>query len=411
MIKRIAALLILVLLPVFAAAEEAPAEVPMVYPVGSFSGEFNPFFANDLDDRELVDRTTARLIAFDENGDPVLTGIAGAPDAYGAEGEMIYGMSDVQIVENADGSVDYHITMREDVVFSDGVPADIDDVIFGIYVLCDPTYHGFSALRYQPIEGMDAYYNDRAPLATLMMNAGRDNTDFSCWTAETQEAFWADVDIAGEKLAAHLVEHVMENYLTDDFAATIGCSVADILADEDLQLKFAMHMWGYGDAWAEGVTPADFWQAMLAAHDGNAALAAATEAPDAGIYDYIDDYDAKYGAVVALGEPVNRISGIERTGDYSMTVHFSRQSDLALYELAVPVVPLHHYGDEALYDYEGGSFGFVKGDLAPVQAKNDIVSCGEYIFAGYADGVAVLNANPDYFGAPAEFETLWLQEE
>lgn len=405
--KRISILLALVLLLSFAAAESLPVE----YPVGGFSGVFNPFFAVDPDDQELVDLTTAGLIAFDENGDPVLTGIGGVQAAYGEEGEMIYGMSDVEVVENPDGSVDYKITMRDDVVFSDGVPADIDDVIFGMYLLCDPAYHGFSALRYQPIEGMEAYCNDRAPLATLLLRAGRDNSDFSLWTAETQAAFWADVDLAGEALAEHLVAHVMENYLTEDYASGIGCSVEDILNDDGLQLKFAMYMWGYGDYWSEDAAAADFWRAMLDAYDGDAALAAATEAPDASLFDYIDGYEDKYGAIIALGEPVARISGIQRTGDYSMTVRFTEKSELALYELAVPVAPLHHYGDEALYDYEAGSFGFVKGDLSAVQANHDMVGCGEYIFAGYADGVATLTANPNYFGGPAAFSEIRMLEE
>ena len=45
-------------------------------------------------------------------------------------------------MQNEDGTVDYNITMRDDILFSDGTPMTIDDVIFSMYVLSDPTYDG-----------------------------------------------------------------------------------------------------------------------------------------------------------------------------------------------------------------------------------------------------------------------------
>ena len=47
--------------------------------------------------------------------------------------------------------------MREDIVFSDGDDMTIDDVIFSMYVLCDPTYDGSSTLYAAPIVGLDEY--------------------------------------------------------------------------------------------------------------------------------------------------------------------------------------------------------------------------------------------------------------
>ena len=51
----------------------------------------------------------------------------------------------------------FKVNMRDDIVFSDGEPANIDDVIFSIYVECDPTYDGSSTIYALPIEGMEEY--------------------------------------------------------------------------------------------------------------------------------------------------------------------------------------------------------------------------------------------------------------
>ena len=48
-----------------------------------------------------------------------------------------------------------------------------------------------------------------------------------------------------------------------------------------------------------------------------------------------------------------------------MTIHMTSFDATAIYQLALPVAPLHYYGDESLYDYENNSFGFPKGRPEP----------------------------------------------
>ena len=62
------------------------------------------------------------------------------------------------------------------------------------------------------------------------------------------------------------------------------------------------------------------------------------------------------------------ISGIQKTGPNSLRITLTEISATAIYQLATPIVPLHYYGDESLYDYENHQFGFPKGDLSPVRA-------------------------------------------
>ena len=94
-----------------------------------------------------------------------------------------------------------------------------------------------------------------------------------------------------------------------------------------------------------------------------------------------------------------RITGIQRMGDYSLRVVMTELSATAIYTLAdIPVVPLHYYGEETLYDYTQGSFGFPKGDLSDVRSVTTTpVGAGPYKFNSYKSGIVTLEANPLYW--------------
>ena len=64
------------------------------------------------------------------------------------------------------------------------------------------------------------------------------------------------------------------------------------------------------------------------------------------------------------------VAGIVKTGDYSMTLTTSELSTTMIYQLQMPIAPLHYYGDESLYDYDNNSFGFAKGDLSGVRCQD-----------------------------------------
>ena len=197
-----------------APAEEtqAPAEEntsTLVYATSTFGQKFSPFFYTTAYDEEVVSNFTGGLLAADRGGAIIHHGIEGETVEYNGTDYTYYGMGDVDVVQNDDGSVDYNLTMRDDIVFSDGTPATIDDVIFGIYVMADPSYDGSSTVYALPIEGMADYYNSQQYLYKLLAEAGRDNTDFSLWDEATQTAFWASIDAAGAKLAQEIVDTVV----------------------------------------------------------------------------------------------------------------------------------------------------------------------------------------------------------
>ena len=397
-----------------APAEEtqAPAEEntsTLVYATSTFGQKFSPFFYTTAYDEEVVSNFTGGLLAADRGGAIIHHGIEGETVEYNGTDYTYYGMGDVDIVQNDDGSVDYNLTMRDDIVFSDGTPATIDDVIFGIYVMADPSYDGSSTVYALPIEGMADYYNSQQYLYKLLAEAGRDNTDFSLWDEATQTAFWASIDAAGAKLAQEVVDTVVGSYNTDEYTGVIEATPDEIAADPALQVKFGMNMWGYGDAWTEGATVADFWAAIEANFD-SVVEAAETESAGSSIWDLMDDF-ADYDKLVATGDDVPNIKGIIRTGDYSLTVHMTEYDATAIYNMSFIIAPLHHYGDVSKYDYDNNKFGFDKGDLSGVKAKTtEPLGCGPYIFKSYENGVVTMEANPTYFLGEPKTKTILFKE-
>lgn len=363
-----------------------------------FSSKFSPFFGKTQYDVDVGDMTTQYLMGLDREGNPVLNGIEGETRSYNGTDYTYYGISDIEVVQNDDGTVDYNVTMRDDIKFSDGTTADIDDVIFGMYVLCDPTYDGSSTLYALPIEGMTEYRSGMELLVNLIVAAGPDNTDFTNWTEEQQTAFWDAFWPAGEKFAQEIV----------DYCVDAGYAEAGDVAG-------AAAAWAY-EGLAADATAADFFQAIVDKYgydlsDTGINLETAGTSISDFIYAELGDKAAEYQAGVATGSTVPNIPGIIKTGDYSMTVHMTSFDATAIYQMALPVAPLHYYGDEAQYDYENNSFGFPKGDLSLVRSKTtQPMGAGAYKFVSYENGVVTFEANENYWKGEPKTKYVLFQE-
>ena len=380
------------------AEDETPAEEPanttLVYATAAFGQKFSPFFATTAYDQEVVDLTQGGMLAADRGGNVIRNGIEGETVNYNGTDYTYYGMGNVEVVQNDDGTVDYNLTMRDDIKFSDGTPADIDDVIFGIYVLADPTYDGASTIYAQPIIGMDEYYSSMAYKYNLILEAGRDaSSDY--FTADEAATYWAAFDAAGEKFAQEIVDYV---------------KAAGYNAEEDSVAACAAN-WGF--ELEDDATAADFFNAIaeqygyvLADMEGESAGSSLKDLIDEQLGDQADNFNS----LVATNS-VDYIEGIERTGDYSMTIHMSEYDATSIYNMSFTITPLHYYGDESQYDYDAHKFGFTKGDLSTVKAKTtEPLGCGPFAFDGYANGVVTLKANPYYFLGEPKIKTLLMQE-
>ena len=357
---------------------------PLVVGYAPFNEKFSPFFSESAYDQDVWVMTSLGLLNSDRQGQIIMKGIEGETHAYNGTDYTYYGPADCEIVENADGTVDYNFTMREDLVFSDGEKVTIDDVIFSMYVLCDPTYDGNSTLYAVPIQGMAAYRSGMTTLAKAIAAAGRDNADFTYWTEEQQTKFWDNFDKGLVPFAQGIVDYCVEaGAAAEGDVAAAGAAwgfSGEAKTVEDLALEIGnQYGWSFS-AMEKEVGKSDALSAMM----------------DEDVY-------ADYPTIgVKTGDSAANISGIKKTGDYSMTVTLDKVDATAIYQLGVTIAPMHYYGDPSLYDYDNNQFGFPKGDLSSVRAKTTVpMGAGPYKYIKYEDGVVYFEANDSYFlGAP-----------
>ena len=362
------------------ASNTAASDGTLVLAETGFEGKFSPFFASSASDQDVIDLTQLGLLGADRKGEMILNGIEGETREYNGTDYTYYGTSDCVVTENDDGTVTYDIKLRDDLKFSDGEPVTIDDVIFSMYVFLDPTYDGSVTMYSTPIVGLEEYRNSMSTLSKLIAEAGEDNTDYTNFTEEQQKAFWDAVNDGGVKFAQEIVDYMMANGATDVTSAAAG--------------------WGFD--LPDGADAKAFFLAIGEQYDWSFSAMEAESAGSALSELIPEDVYAYSTTGVNVGNAVANVAGIVKTGDYSMTLTTSELSTTMIYQLQMPIAPLHYYGDKSLYDYDNNSFGFVKGDLSGVRSKTSTpLGGGMFTFSKYSDGVVYLDANPDYFnGAP-----------
>lgn len=372
---------------------------PLVVGYSPFNSKFSPFFSETAYDQDVYVMTQISLLNSDRTGAMIYNGIEGETIPYNGTDYTYYGPADLVVTENKDGTVFYDFTLRDDIKFSDGEPLTIDDVIFSMYVLCDPTYDGNSTLYAQPILGMEEYRAGMTTLTKYLVQLGEDNTDFTYVTEEQQTKFWDAFHNALVPFAQGIVDYCVANGYNDegDIAGAASNWGFDIVEKGDLTDE------EYNAA-LKAVTIEDF--AMAIGNKYNWVFSAmeaevGNSDPLSAMMDE-DVYNNYPTTGVAYGESAPNIEGIQKTGDNSLRVVLTKVDAVAIYQLGVSIAPMHYYGDASLYDYENNSFGFPKGDLSLVRAKTTVpMGAGPYKFIKFENGVVNFEANETYYlGAP-----------
>jgi len=390
-------------------SEQPTTADTIVYANDYLSQKFSPFFADTSYDQDAAGMTQVSLLSSDREGNVVLNGKDGEVIPYNGTDYTYYSLANCKITENADGTVTYAIDMRDDVTFSDGEKLTADDVIFSMYVLSDPTYDGSSTLYSQDIVGMADYRSgmeSRFNLVFATARAGYTANDY--FTEDDYNTFWAAFDVAGEKFAQEIIDYCVANYADAYGEAYIGANGDAIRADKNLQVKLGMTMWGYGDAWTDGATAADYFKAILDTYGYNLSAEnginyeAADSTMEALVNEVLGDKANRFQAGVSTGEGAANIAGIKKTGEYSLEIVVGKIDPTFIYQLTLAVAPMHYYGDASKYDYENNSFGFTKGDLSTVRAKTTTpMGAGPYKYVSYENNVLSYEANETYYlGAP-----------
>ena len=393
-----------------------------------FSSKFSPFFATTSYDQDVAGMTQVGLLSTDREGNVILKGKTGETVKYNGTDYTYNGLSDCTITENDDGTVVYDFVLREDVKFSDGTPLTADDVIFSMYAYSDPTYDGSSTFYSLPIKGMAEYRSGMTSIVNLVRADLLDDGAYAAndyYTEEIFDLYVATVPVGGALFAQDIVDYCMANYAAAYVPAIFEKDPAD-LNDAEI-VAFGMWAWGFGDFNDEGsfvytastgdkaidlatatLTVDDYFDAIVTAYEGDLAAFASKEAATMDLFTCINNALEAAGKFdifakgVSIGNSATTITGIEKTGKFSVRVTLTELSAKAIYQLPITVAPLHYYGDVEKYDYEAGKFGFDKGDLSSLRAKTtQPLGAGAYKFVSFNNGVVTFEKNDLYFlGTP-----------
>ena len=405
-----------------AAPEDKPYEGADTLVVGysKFSGKFSPFFATTAYDQDVAGMVGVGLISTDREGNVVYKGIEGEDRAYNGKTYNYKGISDVTETINDDGTVDYKIVLKKGVKFSDGTELTADDVIFTIYVLCDPAYTGSTTFSALPIEGMDDYLKNMATIASIIYKAGPD-TKSELVPAEDTDAYWAAYNKQGLIFTQEIIDYVNANY-SSMFEKRLGFTAEDAAQNVGLQVAAGMNLWGFGGM-KDGVfktavtgteydlvntfpTVEDYWKEICVAYDYVPADIDAEKAGDVGfsamLEDELGDKLNYYSKAISTGESAANISGVKKVNNYEISIKMTEFDATAIYNLGITVAPLNYYGSKDEYDYDNNKFGFTKGVLDGVKAKTSKpMGAGAYIFQSYENGTVTFVKNDNYYkGAP-----------
>jgi len=420
--KKILALVLAALMIVATVAscgekkEEYKGADTLVVGYSNFSQKFSPFFAESAYDVDVYTMTQLGLLGTDREGNPVLKGIEGETIAYNGKDYTYKGIANCEIKENSDGTVDYNITMRDDVKFSDGEPMTIDDAIFSLYVFCDPTYDGSSTMSSLPIVGIEEYKSGMLSLfdiavAKLAADAAAAEAGDAAAPAEGEAAAPAEDAPATVDYSKYITDEQV-NYFKEAFnkgGAAFAQNIVDYCVPYGAtDVKSAAALWGF--ELADGATVEDFFAKIFETYGYNVsdkginAEVAGTKLPSISscIKDALGDRLSEFEIGAQTGDSASNIAGVKKTGDYSMTVSLSKVDATAIYQMGWVVAPLHYYGDKNAYNYDNNQFGFVKGDLSGVKSKTTKpMGAGPYKFVSYENGTVTFERNENYYkGAP-----------
>ncbi|MGM9602201.1 MAG: ABC transporter substrate-binding protein [Faecousia sp.] len=124
-------------------------------------GLFNPFFYTAAADGSVVGLTQIGMLSSKYVDGEVEV-------AYGDDEAVV--VKDYSITTNSDGTVTYTFVLKNGILYSDGHPLTMEDVLFNMYVYLDPVYTGSNTLYSTDILGLSEY-------RTQTVGAGSDNSD------------------------------------------------------------------------------------------------------------------------------------------------------------------------------------------------------------------------------------------
>ncbi len=214
----------------------------LVIMTDELDGLFNPFFSTTAADGTIVSTTQIGMLGTDYvNGEVVV--------ACGDEHAVV--VKDYSIVhDDAADTTTYTFVIKNGILFSDGKPLSINDVMFNLYVYLDPVYTGSSTMYSTDIIGLRDY-------RTQTVTSGSDNTDdqisqqaaaraenrimelinlyLATGKTATQGTYSATYEQMVAAIKAHSLSSGYKEAVSNDAASV---TVDQLLADYELTLKY-----------------------------------------------------------------------------------------------------------------------------------------------------------------------------
>ncbi|GMO66354.1 MAG: hypothetical protein Ta2A_14520 [Treponemataceae bacterium] len=396
----------------------------LVSAISDLNGKFSPFTGENAYDMKVTELVIGdSILNYDRLANIIYNGIEGETHAYNGTDYVYDGLANCEVVyDEKSGTTTYTYTLRPGVLYSDGHEMDIDDYIFSLYVVCDPSYSGSHTASSVGILGINEYrtkasapvYERYKKIADAALKAGPASRSANPDT----ERFFAVYAKTWKDYAQKIVDYCLNNQLVDAEA------FPDAQTNGRIKVAAGMAAWGFGKKDSAGnftantlqkswdlqttfPTIEDFYDELVAAY-GTLEAFSAVELIDSSADNPVQDAVNAYITSAAAADPemqgvsINSIAGIQKLGKYDCSVTIKGFNAAAIYRLDLQPAPLHYYGSEALYDYEAHSFGFPFGDLSGVYAKDSFpLGAGPYKFVKFENKVVYFEANERYWrGAP-----------
>jgi len=111
-------------------------------------GVFNPYYSTSASDGTIVSMTQISMLSSEYADGEVKV-------AYGENHAVV--TKDYDVVENDNDTTTYTFVLKNGILFSDGQPLTMEDVLFNFYVYLDPVYTGSNTLYSTDIVGLKEY--------------------------------------------------------------------------------------------------------------------------------------------------------------------------------------------------------------------------------------------------------------
>lgn len=393
----------------------------------SLPSKLNPFYVTTESEEAVMGLTQVRLLTLDRVGDVVKNGISGETRNYSGVDYFYSGISNISLlVSEETGAAEYTITLRDNLKFSDGQDVTSDDIIFSMYVLCDPAYDGRLKVRHSPIRGLDNYLTqtDSETFSSLEekfnliheAGIGYTVTKKDPFTEEDQAVYTSTITSEWKKDLQAITDFCVSEFAEQYGEELLGIPGDEIVKNEKYHVAFAMAAWGFAslDSSEKLVTVIGstytlddddlpdidaFYDEAYSVYEGD--FEAYWDDANGGEVDTDNIVDAARLSFISKlgGGNVQTISGIEKIDDRTVKITTDSYHSYDIYDiLDFYVAPLHYYGNEAEFDISKNKFGFTRGELDSIEQNNSKpLGAGAYSFENHADGKISLISNGFYY--------------